>query len=178
MIIYEALKNDHDKVKALLNQLVNLSEDDDQTRSELVTMIRDELVPHSRAEEAVFYNTLREFKPTSDIAMHGYKEHMEAESLLRILQLKDIASLDWKDTALKLKEALEHHVEEEEGLMFEVAKKNFTEEEALMMGEAFERMKPEIKDETIIATTWEMVANLMPNRFTNAFRKSNTPKHL
>ena len=175
MIIYDALKKDHETVKGLLNELIALSDKDETTRNELVGKIRDELVPHSRAEEAVFYNTLRDLKPLSEVAMHGYKEHLEAEGLLRLLQVKDKANMDWKDTAKKLKTALEHHIQEEEGLMFELARNNFTEDEAIMMGEAFEKLKPEIKEQSIVGTTWEMIANLMPSRFSDAFRKSDRP---
>lgn len=175
MIIYDALKKDHETVKTLLNELIALPDKNEERRAELVDKIRDELVPHSRAEESVFYNTLRELKTTSDVAMHGYKEHMEAEALLRLLQVKDKTNLDWKDTAKKLKTALEHHIQEEEGLMFELARNNFTNEEAVMMGEAFEKLKPEIKEQSILGTTWEMIANLMPSRFSDTFRKSERP---
>jgi hypothetical protein len=42
-----------------------------------------------------------------------------------------------------------------------------------MMGNAFENLKPEIKKEGILATTSELIANMMPARFAGAFRKYN-----
>ena len=161
---------DHDKVKGLLTELLTLRDDDHETRKSLVEQIRDALIPHSRAEESVFYNSLRTIKNAKDEAMHGYKEHMEAETLLRILQVEDKTHMDWKETASKLKEALEHHIQEEETTMFNLARANFTAEEAQQMGAAFEKLKPEIKEQTIVGTTWDMVANLMPTRFSNNFR--------
>ena len=115
----------------------------------------------------LFRSTIKNAK---DEAMHGYKEHMEAETLLRILQVEDKTHMDWKETASKLKEALEHHIQEEETTMFNLARANFTAEEAQQMGAAFEKLKPEIKEQTIVGTTWDMVANLMPTRFSNNFR--------
>ena len=49
MLIYDALRKDHETVKQLLNELTRLDENDDH-HFELVEQIRDELIPHSRAE--------------------------------------------------------------------------------------------------------------------------------
>lgn len=170
MLIYEALKKDHDTVRQLLNELVMLGENDEQRRHSLIEQIRDELVPHARAEESVFYNSLRAIDSAKDVVMHGYQEHMEAETFLRTLQLKDKIDADWKATAQKLKKAVEHHIQEEEGKIFTVAQQLFTQEEAQMMGEAFEQLKPEVKEEGFLRTTLDMVANLMPPRFKASIR--------
>jgi hemerythrin superfamily protein len=178
MQIYEALKKDHEKVKLLLTKLLALHEDDDNARKEYLDQIRDELIPHARAEESVFYNSLRSVDAGKKIAMHGYREHMEAEGLLRMLQIRDKMDVDWKDNARKLKDSLESHIHDEETTMFSFAKSILTDQEAEMMAASFERLKPEIKDQGIIQTTWEMVANLMPPRFKNTFQGLNkNPRH-
>lgn len=168
MQIYESLKKDHDTVKQLLSQLISLNESETKQRSVLVAQIRDELIPHSRAEEAVFYNSMRLLDETKSLAMHGYREHLEAETLLRTLQLLDATNLSWKETAYKLKESLEHHIEEEEGEMFAAAQGLFTAEEAVVLDEVFKKMKPEIKEEGLMMNTLEMVKNMMPPRLTDA----------
>ncbi|RYZ62145.1 MAG: hemerythrin domain-containing protein, partial [Proteobacteria bacterium] len=108
MEIYQALKKDHEKVKSLLQRLVGLADSDVKTRHSLVSQIRDELVPHSRAEEAVFYNSLRLVDDSKKVAMHGFAEHMEAETFLRTLQATDAVGAGWRPVAEKLKETLEH----------------------------------------------------------------------
>lgn len=175
MEIYELLKTDHEKVKDLLNQLLSLEDDDVGGRRHFVTEIRNALVPHSRAEESVFYNSLRGLDSARSMVMHSYKEHLEAENLLRMLQVEDSTHLSWRSTAEKLKEALDHHISEEEGLLFEKARNAFTPQEAQMMGAAFEKLKPAIKEQGLAGTTWDLIANLMPPRFSDAFRKSSTP---
>ncbi len=169
MLIYEALKKDHEKVKSLLNELLSLDENS-KNRKDLIHQIKDELIPHVRAEEAVFYNSLRALDEAKDIIMHAYQEHVEAEGMLTLLQAKDVIDADWKATARKLKEALEHHISEEEGRIFNVAKQLFTEKEATQFAEAFERMKPDIKEEGFVGTTFDLVKNLMPPRFTKSFK--------
>jgi hypothetical protein len=56
-------------------------------------------------------------------------------------------------------------------------KQLFTDQEAEMMGEVFTEMKPEIKDEGLLGTTIDMLANLMPPRLSNAFRSSSQNAH-
>lgn len=174
MKIYDVLRKDHENVKELLSQLLELGDSDTEKRHKLVKKIRDDLIPHSRAEEAVFYNTIRSVDAAKEMVMHGYQEHLEAETYLRMLQLRDKVDVEWKNTALKLQSAVEHHIEQEEREIFGAAEKLFTPEEAEMMGQAFEKLKPEIKEEGIVETTLDLVINMMPPRFTSAFRKGST----
>lgn len=171
MNIYQALIQDHNEVKKYLTELVELNEDKVERRSELISLIRDALIPHARAEEAVFYNSLRLLKSTSDLGWEGYKEHMEAETLLRSLQVMDKLDISWRSTALKLKKAVEDHIKEEEQQMIPVAQQLFTNQEAIAMAEDFNAMKPEIKKEGLVRTTLDMVVNMMPPRFSDQFKK-------
>jgi len=173
MLIYEVLRKDHAKVRMLLTELL-LLEDKSDRRKDLIQEIRDEWIPHARAEEAVFYNSLRSLDAAKDIVMHSYQEHIEVEAMLKMLQAKDKVSMDWKKTAQKLKNALEHHIQDEEGRIFNVAQQLLTRDEAEQMARAFERMKPEIREEGFIGTTMDLIGNLMPPRFTKFLRRDDT----
>lgn len=164
MKIYEILKKDHQHTKTLLKKLVGLKDDDHAKRDELVEAIRLDLVPHARAEEAVFYNPLREMDVGSDQIMHGFREHMEAEALLRSLQVIDTLNGDWKDTAKKLQKAVVHHINEEEAKVFKIARRYIDDTEAEMIGAAFLKLKPEIANQGIMTTTTDMLVNMMPPR--------------
>ncbi|MGE3974830.1 MAG: hemerythrin domain-containing protein [Bdellovibrionales bacterium] len=174
MTIYEALETDHRKVKQLLIRLVGITDKNASERHDLISQIRDELIPHARAEESIFYNSMRELESGNEEVMHGYKEHMEAETLLRMLQVRDKIDMEWKKTAQQLKDALEHHIQEEESKIFSVARRLFTEEEARMMGQAFEKLKMEVKDEGFMKTTVDLVTNLMPPRLTSLFKSKGS----
>lgn len=168
MKIYELLKEDHVKVKRLLDELVNLNEKSKE-RSKLISQIREELIPHARAEEAVFYNALRTYPAAEKEMSHVYKEHIQAEAILTALQASDKLNMGWKKTAVKLKEALEHHISEEENEVFPVAKRLLTQEEAARIGDAFEAMKAKVKEESFVGTTIDLIANLLPPRFMKSF---------
>jgi len=168
MDIYSILKDDHEEVKNLLNELIALDEDDSY-RAVLVTQIEQALVPHARAEESVLYNSIRALSDQTEV-MHSFKEHMEAETLLRGLQFKEGVNMDWKSTAIKLKDALEHHIREEEGKIFSEARKIFTEEEARMMGDAFLSLKEQVSGQGAMKNSFDMIVNMMPPRFVEKMR--------
>ncbi len=172
MDIYSVLKTDHEKVKELLNELIALDSEDDY-RNVLIDQIKSELIPHSRAEESVFYNSIRAVGSDNSKVMHSFKEHMEADALLGALQVKDKTDMDWKETAIKLKEALEHHIQEEEGKIFMEARKMFSEDEAQMMGKAFNKLKLEVKDHGFLKGSFDLIVNLMPPRFVNQLKGIN-----
>lgn len=169
MEIYEALKKDHEEVGALLDELVSLRDDDDY-RFVIIEEIRNHLIPHARAEESVFYNTLRAVNADKKVVFHGFQEHLEAETLLRTLQVMDKLNLEWKPIAEKLREAILHHVKEEESEIFAEARAAFTAEEAEAMGEAFEQLKPKIEQEGFVKNTVDMVINMMPPRLADKIR--------
>lgn len=169
MDIYEALKKDHVEVKALMDELVSLRPDDEY-RFILIEEIRNHLIPHARAEESVFYNTLRAVNADKKVVFHGYQEHLEAETLLRTLQVMDKLNFEWKATAEKLRDALNHHIEEEESEIFAQARAAFSEDEAVAMCEAFEQLKPKIEQEGFVKNTVDMVINMMPPRLADKIR--------
>ena len=170
MTIYEALKKDHRKLEGLLERLVHSADADDATRTSLIAQIRDELIPHSRAEEAVFYNSLATIDEAKGLIRNGYAEHMEAETLLRTLQGLDAVGVEWTTVAKKLRDVILHHIEEEEGEIFTAAQQLLAEEEVIMMAEAFEEMKPQIRDGGFVSNALDLVANMMPLRFATPLR--------
>ena len=172
MNIYKALHADHEKVKELLTELVSLGENDEADRGDLIERIRDEIIPHARAEESVLYNSMRALDGDKKVVFHGYQEHMEAEALLRTLQVADKIDMGWKATAQKLKESLEHHIQEEEEDIFAEARELFSAEEAEMLGQAFESIKPQIRDESFVKNSMDMVMNMLPLRVSALLRKA------
>lgn len=174
MNIYQVLHKDHKKVTELLNQLVVCSKSDNEKWKSLVDRIRDELIPHSRAEEAVFYNAIREVNPESGVIFHSYTEHAKIEADLRTLQAVKAADFNWTELTKKLRKDVLHHIEEEEGEVFPAAQKIFTEEEALMIGNAFKHLKPAVKEQSFVGTTLDLISNLLPRRL--VFRFSEKTK--
>src|SRR5690606_12420094 len=132
-----------------------------------------ELIPHSRAEEALFYNALREIDETKDLVAHSYEEHLKAETELRALSAAKKLDASWTAMIEKFCKDVKHHVEEEEGKVFAAAKKALSDSEANQIGEAFKKLKTEMARDadSITASTVDLLANLLPGRFAEGFRK-------
>lgn len=169
MEIYDLLRQDHTEVKSMLNDLIKLDQNDEY-RFILMQEIKNALIPHSRAEESVFYNAIRAVDADKSVVAHSYQEHLEAETMLRTLLVKDKTNLDWRSTAKKLQQALEHHISEEEGRVFAEARKIFTPQEAESIGQAFEKLKPTFVGDGVVKNTIDIVINMLPPRLANGIR--------
>lgn len=159
--IYTLLKKDHKHVAWLLDRLVACSENKNQEWKAIVDQIRDELIPHSRAEEALFYNAIRDRDPKAEGVGHAFSEHAMAEMELRTLQAMKAIDVNWTTLAKKLRDDLTHHVQHEENEVFAAAERVLTPAEAITIGERFEKLKPRIRDESFVGTTADLVGNLL-----------------
>lgn len=168
MNIYDILKKDHETVRGLLDQLASAEEA--KSRTPLINKISEELVPHSRSEEWVLYNLLRDLDQSKDVVMHSFQEHVKAETLLRALQVSETVHIKWQSGVEKLREELNHHIEEEEGKVFSAAKKVLSEQEAQLLGKAFQEAKSKVGS-NFLSSQFELLMNLMPQRFRQSFMK-------
>ncbi|WP_417875952.1 hemerythrin domain-containing protein [Winogradskyella sediminis] len=124
MNIYEAIRNDHDIQRDLLDKLVDTS-GDTKTRSDLFKALRKELTLHANAEERHFYKPLIPTDMMQDHARHGIAEHHEIDELIEALENTDMDSSAWLKVAKDLKEKVEHHLEDEEHTFFQLSGKVF-----------------------------------------------------
>jgi len=145
MDIYQRLKEDHEKQRKLAEQLATTS-GDSKNRRHLWDEFKTELEAHANAEEQTFYAQLIEDPNTQEQARHSVSEHQTASGLIAELTELDMASGGWLQKFKKLQEELEHHLEEEENKVFEMAKDVLTEDAAKnMVGEFNRRKSDEVK---------------------------------
>jgi hemerythrin-like domain-containing protein len=119
------LKTDHDKVKKLLNELETTTERGVKIRSELFATIKGELTVHEAIEEEIFYPELKAHPKAKDIVLEGFQEHHVVDLLMGELESLDVTDESWGAKAIVMKENIEHHIEEEEGEMFKIARRVF-----------------------------------------------------
>jgi len=171
--IYEALSKDHRQFEALLDRLIATSKADSETWKSTLDELRRGLIAHAHAEEAVFYNALREADQSKGLVAHSYAEHAAAEGEIRTLGAAKAIDTTWTSLAEKLSKDLRHHIQEEETKVYEAARKVFNDQEAAQIGAAFERMKLETANDgdSVMASTVDLIANLLPPRLTESFRK-------
>ncbi|MFL5688233.1 MAG: hemerythrin domain-containing protein, partial [Chloroflexota bacterium] len=141
------LKEDHDKVKKLLSELESTTERGLKTRSDLSATIQGELTVHEIIEEEIFYPELRDHPKAKDIVLEGYEEHHVVDLLMGELESLDVGDETWGAKAVVMKENVEHHIEEEEGEMFQKARQVFDRAELDDLGQRMATRKASAKQE-------------------------------
>jgi hemerythrin-like domain-containing protein len=144
----ELLKEDHVKVKQLLEQVSGTTERAAKTRTELLKKIATELEVHTALEEEIFYPALREAGGKEELKMfHEAKEEHRAVTALVLPDLLDTepASVEFSGRIKVLKELLEHHIEEEESEMFPDASDLLGEEELMNLGQKMKDRKKDLR---------------------------------
>jgi hypothetical protein len=141
----ELLKNDHQKVKKLLEEIDSTTERGVKTREELFTRFKSEMTVHERIEEEIFYPRLTEQAKTKEIALEGYEEHHLVDMVMAELDDVPFDDETWGAKFTVMKENIEHHVEEEEGEMFKLARQALEKEELTELGERMEARKKELE---------------------------------
>ena len=138
MNIFEAIREDHEKQRTLVDLLVK-THGDSAGRDELYERLKSELERHERAEERFFYVPLMEQDLTQEKARHSVAEHHEIDELLEELEETDRSSSGWLATAKKLGERLIHHLDEEEHEVFQLAGKAMSEAETESLAKEYRK---------------------------------------
>lgn len=132
--IYDLLKRDHDEVSELLHEL---AEAGSRKAGELLVEITRKLTAHARAEESVFYGHLLHNERTRSRILEALEEHKQVDTLLLELDRLKPRDEKFKAKAVVLRENVGHHVDEEEGELFPLARQIISEEEAIELGQQF-----------------------------------------
>ncbi len=128
MTIFEAIRDDHETQRTLIDILVETT-GDSEGRNEIFDKLERELEAHAGAEERYFYVPLMEADLTQDAARHSVAEHKELDDYVEKLREYDKSSSQWLQTARELRERLLHHLEEEEKEVFPVAGKALSDDQ-------------------------------------------------
>lgn len=143
-MIYDMLHQDHEKVKRALNNIIESGDGAQTTREKLFSEIKHDLELHTKFEEEVFYPQFRKAKADGEAEEEvedALEEHGEAKKMLEKLAAMDKTSDTFIETLKDLKDALEHHISDEEDEMFPQAREALDDDEAQEMGGRYQQMK-------------------------------------
>ncbi|NWG47293.1 MAG: hemerythrin domain-containing protein [Alphaproteobacteria bacterium] len=142
--IYKMLHDDHEKVTSALSKILDSSDGAERTREKLFEEIKADLEVHTRFEEEEFYPQFRKEKADSEAreeVRDALSEHEEAKTMLDELSAMDKTSDEFIEKIRELKEALEHHISDEEDEMFPQAQEVIDEKKAEEMGAHYQSLK-------------------------------------
>jgi hemerythrin-like domain-containing protein len=141
------LRDDHAKLKKLLAELEDTTERATKTRAELFATIHDELTVHEIIEEEIFYPTLRQHPKAKEIVLEGYEEHGVVDTIMAELESLPTDDETWGPKAKVMIENIRHHIDEEEGEMFEKARQVLEDRELEQLGEQMAGRKSEAREQ-------------------------------
>lgn len=144
----KVLKEDHKKVKALFGEVEDLGDRASTQRKKLFQKIDEELTIHAKIEETIFYPEFRRRAgkgEEKDEVLEAYEEHHIVKNLLGELEELDPKDETYKPKLSVLKELVDHHVKEEEGPMFKMARELFEKDELDEIGERLMEAKEELR---------------------------------
>lgn len=120
--LFEALRHDHDAHRKLMSALANTSGASEE-RSSLYETLKKELTSHAAAEERCLYAHMMQDPMSTPKARHSVAEHQDIDKYLAELDALDMSDPQWLKTFKDLRHRVEHHMEEEEQEVFQVAGK-------------------------------------------------------
>jgi hemerythrin-like domain-containing protein len=140
------LKRDHAEVKELFSQVEELSERATASRAKLCEKIVRALELHTKIEEGIFYPAFRsraEDEEEREKILEAFEEHNVAKMLIGELQSLDPSDETFQPKLMVLVESVRHHIKEEEGELFKMARQLFDKEELDELGAELETAKSE-----------------------------------
>lgn len=144
----QLLKADHEKVKKMLEELDSTTERATKTRTTGLASLKQELTVHELIEEEIFYPAMKDSAEAKEIVLEAYEEHDVVDTIMSELEQTPVEDETWAAKFTVMKENLEHHIEEEEGEMFEKARDVFDKGELTALGERMQARKDREMRET------------------------------
>ncbi len=141
----ELLREDHRKVKKLLEQGDDTTENAVKTRTEVLEKIKAEMQAHETIEEEIFYPALQQHEKAKEVVLEGYEEHHVVNQILGELNDVSVEDERWAAKFSVMKENIEHHIEEEEDDMFKKAEQIFSKAELDELGDRMEAKKQQLQ---------------------------------
>lgn len=144
--IFDELRHDHDAQRALMQRLLETSGDSDE-RDRLFLVLRRELETHAAMEERYLYGPMLQADLTQEKARHGVSEHKELDDFLAHLDDTDYSSPAWLAKAKELAHRLEHHLDEEEHEVFQLAGRALSPEQKVELGGSYTAGMARLREE-------------------------------
>ena len=135
----QILEQDHRKVKILFREVKDAN--DPGKKKELFDKIDGELETHTHIEETVFYPAIEKEEALKEMVAESLEEHREAKTLIKELEDLEAEDREFDSKLAELIEAVEHHVEEEEGEMFPKVREVFDKGQLEQLGQKLESAK-------------------------------------
>jgi hemerythrin-like domain-containing protein len=139
----QLLIKDHRAVEETFEKIGKAGTTAEKTRERLFEKLRQELELRTQIEEKIFYTEMKRHAATKGLIGEALEEHAEVKQMLLEIRKLSPRSDEWSDRILELKEAGQHHVDEEESKIFPAARNALDEDRLEELGRRMQQMKKE-----------------------------------
>ena len=122
--VLATLVAEHEKVRDTLAAMEQSTPRAAKKRHRLLQTLKKALLPHMAGEEKIVYKAVRKAcrnDEQAEIILEGYEEHRHAQRALQRLERAAPDSAEWITRLKVLKELVEHHIDDEESELFDLA---------------------------------------------------------
>jgi len=145
--IFDLLSTEHRQAMEMIEEICEGgAQMEDEERMEKFETFRAALMSHSQAEARAFYAPLKKVVEDKQPVLEADVEHIAVQRLLEELSTNQLDVERWMARAMVCKEMIEHHVEEEEGELFDLAQAECDEETLAKMADDFEAEKARLME--------------------------------
>ena len=141
------LTKDHRMVRGMMATLEMTPRLNGIVRKRLFEQIRCSVMVHTQVEEEILYPAMRNlmFMGGQSKVDESYREHQEIKDLLNDLETMDPNTDAFDRKMMDLKGKIEHHVEEEEGEIFQTLKQRMSTDRQEELGQRIHDRKMSLK---------------------------------
>jgi hemerythrin-like domain-containing protein len=151
--ILKTLKDEHDALRALFEEVKGTTDRALKTRAELLERIEASLIPHAKWEEQVFYPAFKERADRDGLQTHAEalaEHHAVEHSVIPEVHAADPGTPEFAGRVKVFGEFIDHHAKEEEKTMFKMARELFSAEELADLDEQYEAWKQSGAADTLL----------------------------
>ena len=141
--ILDLLKQDHEKARYLFDRIGKSGKKTTANLQNLFSELEEELGVHMEGEERFFYSALEQHEEARAKILEAYEEHQVIKMLLGTFKSLAVDDERWGAKIKVLNDVIEHHLKEEEGEIFTLARKELDRNQMLEMAVQFMRNKRE-----------------------------------
>ena len=142
--ILKTLQEEHSALRKLFDEIKGTTDRAEKTRTQQLETIEQNLLPHAKWEEQVFYPAFKERADRDGLQTHAEalaEHHAVENSVIPEVHAADVQTPEFAGRVKVFGEFIDHHAKEEEKTMFKMARELFSADERAQMDEDYETWK-------------------------------------
>jgi len=145
MDILDLIRKDHRQIENLFSEIERTG--NTQKLYGYFNQLYEEISLHTEVEEKIFYPVISNYQNTERLLDEAQKEHNEIKQMLEDIESFSPISEEFKQKLSELKQAIKHHVQEEENEVFTQVQEWMSKAEREQLGNEFEAVKSQQQSE-------------------------------